>query len=221
MLLNSNSLCGGVHSEETSEEHTFSNEYTAPPHAGSAVGQWSNHDTGPPKLNYALDEADLGTLGGYVGLGFSNPSSNGTGPSFGSRMMTASSESNQPSQRPLTMTTYNSAAEASVDAPSMEGSESAVERRLSEPPLYQDLRPQQLSFRSIPLAREASSVCSDIVNVTDSPLSSVQQRSTRKTSVIAPSQSMTADTDESPAVSPVELDRTRRHGVSWTNYALK
>ena len=220
MLLNSNPICGGEHSEETSEDHTFSNEYTAPPQAGSAVGQRSNHDTGPPKLVYALDEADMGTLGGYVGLGFSNPSSNGTGPSFGSRMMTASSESNWPSQLRLTMTTYNclSAAEASVDAPPMEGSESAVEHRLSEPPLYQDLRPQQLSFRSTPLGREASSVCAEMVDVSDSPLSSVQQRLTRKTSVIAPIQSMTADTDESPAVSPVELDWTRRHGVSWTNY---
>ena len=218
MLLNSNPICGGVHSEETSEDHTFSNEYTAPPQAGSAVGQWSNHNTGPPKLDYALDEADMGTLGGYVG--FSNPSSNGTGPSFGSRMMTASSESNWPSQLPLTMTTYNSlsVAVASVDAPPMEGSESAVEHRLSEPPLYQDLRPQQLSFRSTPLGREALTVCTEMVDVTDSPLSSVQQRLTRKTSVIAPIQSMTADTDESPAVSPVELDRTRRHGVSWTIY---
>lgn len=210
-----------VRSEETSEEHTFSNEYTAPPQAGGAVGHRSNHTTGLPKLDYALDEADMGTLGGYVGLGFSNASSNETGPSFGSRMITVSSESNQPSQLPLTITTNSFAAEASVDAPSMEGSELAVELRLSEPQLYQDLRPQHLSLRSSPLAREASSACAEIVDVTDSPVPSVQQRLTLKNSVIAPIQGMTADADESPAVSPVGLDWTRRHGVSWTNCALK
>lgn len=202
-------FCGGVHVEGSPGEHTFPNEYTIPPELGGAVGRQNIDEHGPPETFSAPDQDD--TLGGYIGLGFSNPASSQAGPQLGSRMMTAPSVSNVPTL-PLTETTTGSAAEACADAPSGERSEAVTEPSLSEPQIYQDLtRPQQLSIQSTALATGESFASAKMMDVSDSPLSSAQRRSTQKTrgSIISQIQSMIADAVESPVTPAVKLGGTQ------------
>ena len=168
MLLIFNLLCGGVYLEDTQVESIFRNEYSEPPGVGDATGHQNDHKPGPPEPASSLERAD--TLGGYVGLGFSNLHSNKANPPFGSRMMTSSDVSSLPSLPPPTS---GSAAKSGVHIPSQEESKVVAVCPLAGPQTDQDSRPRKLSIQSTASTIGESSASTKMVDVNESPLSSM------------------------------------------------